>query len=44
MNNVLILQGPMDAMIDDFCRMIWEKKIRTIVMVTKLKEEGQVYY
>ncbi|WAQ99449.1 PTPRT-like protein, partial [Mya arenaria] len=35
-------QGPMDAMIEDFIRMIWEKDVITVVMVTNLVELGKI--
>ena len=33
-------QGPSDVTIADFWRMIWQENVRTIVVVTKLKESG----
>ncbi|WAQ99447.1 PTPRT-like protein [Mya arenaria] len=35
-------QGPMDAMIEEFIRMIWEKDVITVVMVTNLVELGKI--
>ena len=36
-------QGPMSVNIEDFWRMIWEQNIKTIVMLSKLVENGKVY-
>ena len=36
-------QGPMSVNIEDFWRMIWEQNIQTIVMLSKLVENGKVY-
>ncbi|XP_053305201.1 titin-like [Spea bombifrons] len=35
-------QGPLPHTVNDFWRMIWEKNIRTIVIVTKCVESGKV--
>ena len=35
-------QGPMTANFEDFWRMIWEQNIKTIVMLSKLVEDGKV--
>ncbi|XP_070562906.1 receptor-type tyrosine-protein phosphatase epsilon-like isoform X2 [Ptychodera flava] len=34
-------QGPKEDTVDDFWRMVWEKKTLTIVMVTKCSENGR---
>ena len=36
-------QGPMTANFEDFWRMIWEQNIKTIVMLSKLVEDGKVH-
>ncbi|XP_052797115.1 uncharacterized protein LOC128229310 isoform X2 [Mya arenaria] len=35
-------QGPMEAMIEDFVRMIWENSVITVVMVTNPVELGKI--
>ncbi|XP_016092717.1 receptor-type tyrosine-protein phosphatase eta-like [Sinocyclocheilus grahami] len=35
-------QGPLPCTVDDFWRLIWEKNIHTIVMLTKCNEQGRV--
>ncbi|XP_072529482.1 receptor-type tyrosine-protein phosphatase eta [Salminus brasiliensis] len=35
-------QGPLPATVNEFWRMIWEKHIHTIVMLTKCNEQGRV--
>ncbi|XP_073715202.1 receptor-type tyrosine-protein phosphatase eta isoform X2 [Misgurnus anguillicaudatus] len=35
-------QGPLPCTVNDFWRMVWEKNIRTIVMLTKCNEQGRV--
>lgn len=38
----LCSQGPLDATLNDFWRMVWEQNVRIIVMVTNLYEAGKV--
>ncbi|XP_043101766.1 receptor-type tyrosine-protein phosphatase eta isoform X2 [Puntigrus tetrazona] len=35
-------QGPLPCTVNDFWRLIWEKNIHTIVMLTKCNEQGRV--
>ncbi|XP_036431710.1 receptor-type tyrosine-protein phosphatase eta-like isoform X7 [Colossoma macropomum] len=35
-------QGPLPATVNEFWRMIWEKHVQTIVMLTKCNEQGRV--
>ncbi|KAH9490851.1 Receptor-type tyrosine-protein phosphatase zeta [Bulinus truncatus] len=34
-------QGPNNAMINDFIQMLWEQKVKKVVMLTRLIEEGK---
>lgn len=35
-------QGPLPITVNEFWRMIWEKNVYTLVMLTKCKEQGRV--
>ena len=41
-NAFIVTQGPMENTTGDFWRMVWEQKTATIVMLTQLKENGEV--
>lgn len=35
-------QGPLPATVKEFWRMIWEKNVQTLVMLTRCNEQGRV--
>ena len=37
----IVAQGPKEATVDDFWRMAWENKVKNIVMLNKLYENGR---
>ena len=41
-NAYIAAQGPMPNTIGDFWRMIWEHRLSTVVMLTKVTEGGKV--
>ncbi|KAK0414809.1 hypothetical protein QR680_011624 [Steinernema hermaphroditum] len=40
-NTFLCCQGPMDATIPDFWRMIWQEKVKVIIMLCRCEEQGK---
>ncbi|KHN87936.1 Receptor-type tyrosine-protein phosphatase T [Toxocara canis] len=40
-NKYICTQGPMDATVNDFWRMVWQEKPRSIIMLCKLVEGGK---
>ena len=41
-NMYIVTQGPMRNTVNDFWRMIWEKQVEVVVMLTKIEERGKV--
>jgi len=39
---IILLQGPLPETFGDFWRMIWEQRIPSVVMMTKLEERNRV--
>ena len=39
---LLLLQGPLPETFGDFWRMIWEQRVPSVVMMTKLEERNRV--
>ena len=42
MRAFIATQGPLPDTQDDFWRLVWEQKIRSVIMLTKEKEAGKV--
>jgi hypothetical protein len=40
-NGYIACQGPNDETVNDFWRMVWQENVRTIIMVTNIKEKGK---
>ncbi|CAG9531589.1 unnamed protein product [Cercopithifilaria johnstoni] len=40
-NNFICTQGPMDSTVNDFWRLVWQEKPKTIVMLCKVMESGK---
>ena len=43
-NQYIASSGPKESTTYDFWRMVWERRVTCIVMVTKCVEEGKVCY
>ena len=37
----MLMQGPMSHTVPDFWRLVWEQRVRVVVMITNIVEQGK---
>ena len=37
----MLMQGPMSQTVPDFWRLVWEQRVRVVVMITNIVEQGK---